>query len=182
MNRLLNTPFPELSTERLILRRLVPEDDKAIARLRSDERVNRYLERPPTTNLKEAGHFIEKINASIENRESFYWAITLKEEQALLGTICYWNLEPENDRAEIGYELHPDAQGQGIMQEAITCVIQFGFEQLKLNSITACSRSDNLKSVRLLEKNKFTIAAGVQTDEGCLFYVLYVNDFQQLLS
>jgi hypothetical protein len=39
MNKLIFQPFPKLSTERLLLRQLVMEDDKEIMLLRSDEQV-----------------------------------------------------------------------------------------------------------------------------------------------
>ena len=170
-----NTPFPTLNTERLTLRLLTYADDHALFRLRSDGRVNRFLDRPPTTTLGDARTFIEKIETAIKNGESFYWVIALKNEDALIGTICYWNLVKEDDQAEIGYELHPDFQGKGIMQEAITAVLRFGFEQLKLKTITAFPRQDNRKSIQLLEKNNFSVDSGIQTEEAYVAYVLRAN-------
>jgi len=170
-----NAPFPILDTERVILRPRTPADDQALFRLRSDERVNRFLDRPPTTTLDEARTFIEKIETAIKNGESFYWVLALKKENQLIGTICYWNLVREDDQAEIGYELHPDFQGKGIMQEAVTAVIRFGFEQLKLKTITAFPRQDNRKSIQLLEKNNFSVDSGRQTGEAYVAYVLRAN-------
>jgi [ribosomal protein S5]-alanine N-acetyltransferase len=148
-------PFPDLVTERLNLRQLRNNDDHEIFALRSDIRVNEYLERPITTSIHEAREFIEKINNGIANQDCFYWAISLKEDEKLIGTICYWNISTEAQSAEIGYELHPDFQGKGIMQEAISRVIKFGFEKVKIKTITACPSRDNYKSVKLLEKKNF---------------------------
>ena len=50
-NRIL-TPFPILKTDRLILRQLVNTDDKEIFALRSDDNVNRYLDRSQANQLK----------------------------------------------------------------------------------------------------------------------------------
>jgi ribosomal-protein-alanine N-acetyltransferase len=66
-----------------------------------------------------------------------------------------WNIEKENHRAEIGYALHPAHQGQGLMQEAMTKVLDYGFTQLKLHSVEANVNPDNLTSIKLLEKNNF---------------------------
>ena len=170
-----NTPFPVLDTERLILRPLTYADEHALFRLRSDERVNRYLDRPQTTVPDDARKFIEKIETAIKNGESFYWVLAMKNENQLIGTICYWNLVREDDQAEIGYELHPDFQGKGIMQEAITAVIRFGFEQLKLKTITAFPRQDNSKSIQLLEKNNFSVDSGMQTEDAYIPYLLRRN-------
>jgi len=151
------TPFPYLFTERLILRQLEIGDANEIFELRSSDEVNRFLDRPKTPTIDEAKQFIYKINEVIHKNEGLYWAITLKNETRLIGTICYWNISNENDRAEIGYELHPHFQGKGIMQEAITEVIDFGFEQMNLKTITAVPSGDNLQSRKLLEKNNFKI-------------------------
>lgn len=151
------TPFPVLTTERLILRQLAATDDNEIFAIRADENVNKYIGRAKATSIQDARTFISKINENIAANESLYWAITLKTSDKLIGTICYWNIERENDLAEIGYELSPDFQGKGLMQEAIAAVIRFGFEQMKLAVITACPSFDNTRSIQLLKKNHFSL-------------------------
>ena len=81
------SPFPQLATERLILRQLQPNDESEIFFLRSDERVNKYIDRPKAIFFEEAQNFILKINNSIKNNESIYWAICFKDQQQLVGTI-----------------------------------------------------------------------------------------------
>ncbi len=147
--------FLVLTTERLILKRLVLDDAPEILKLRSDERVNKYLDRPKTTTLNEAEDFINKIENSINKNESFYWAISLKDNIKLIGTICLWNIDNENATIEIGYELHPDYQGIGLMQEALLKVVEYAFQILKLKTIVAYPNAANERSVRLLEKNNF---------------------------
>jgi len=149
------TPFPTLATERLILRQLEMQDDHEIFFLRSDERVNEYLVAPIAQNVEEARDFISKINTGIANNESPYWGITLKNENKLIGTICFWNISIEENKAEIGYTLHPELQGRGIMQEAISAVIKYGFEKMKLDLIEAVLHPGNTKSVTLLKRNAF---------------------------
>jgi len=74
----------------------------------------------------------------------------------MLGSICYWNIIPETDTAEIGYEMHPDYYGKGIMYEAMQAVIQYAFNIMKLHAIVAFPVKDNIKSIQLLERNGFT--------------------------
>src|ERR1700741_14741 len=147
--------FPVLTTDRLVLRRLRLNDAHEIMLLRSDEKVNEFLNRPKSTNLAEAGEFIQKIEKSISKNESVYWAITLKGNDELIGTICYWNISFEKELAELGYELRPHFQGKGYMQEAIGAVIQYGFNTMKLKVITALPTADNVKSIQVLLKNNF---------------------------
>jgi len=148
-------PFPTLVSERFILRAPALYDDEALSILRSDPRVNQFLNRSATTTVAEARQFVEKIQANIAANQSLYWIITTKESDHLVGTICYWNMEPELEQAEIGYELQSAFFGKGIMQEVIPVVIKFGFEQLHLQKITAFLAAGNEKSIKLLERNHF---------------------------
>jgi ribosomal-protein-alanine N-acetyltransferase len=82
-------PFPVLQTERLILRQLSMQDEKEIFLLRSDESVNKHIDRPLATSLKDAQEFIKKINDYVAANESLYWAINFKNDKKLIGTVCY---------------------------------------------------------------------------------------------
>ena len=84
-----------------------------------------------------------------------YWGICLKSSNTLIGTICLWNIEYDNQAIEIGYELNPLFQQMGFMQEAITKVLDFGFSKMKLYLIKAVTHKDNAASIRLLQKNNF---------------------------
>jgi RimJ/RimL family protein N-acetyltransferase len=149
-------PFPILSTKRLLLRRIEESDVNEIFILRSDKRVMEFIERHAAKSIEEATLFIQSINDLIKNNEAIQWAITEKTNTKLLGTICIWNISKEHHRGEIGYVLHPDSQGKGLMQEAVTEVINFGFKTLKLHSIEADVNPDNIPSIKLLERNKFS--------------------------
>jgi len=151
------TPFPRLTTDRLQLRRLTIKDAKEIMILRSDEQVNKFLDRSKSATINDAKNFIEKILGAIKKNQSVYWAITLKDEDTLIGTICLWNMSLENNMAEIGYELHPDFQGRGLMQEAIAMVTDYGFNKVNLKVITAFTHVNNIRSTNVLLKNGFLL-------------------------
>lgn len=150
-------PFPILKSKRLVLRQLNEEDANEIFILRSDERVNKYIDRPATSSLDKVIEFINKINIGISKNEAIYWVITLNTnpEDKLVGTICLWNIDKENYTAEIGYELIPEFQGIGIMQEAVKEVIEFGFQNMHLEVIHAFTHPENEKSTKLLERFNF---------------------------
>jgi ribosomal-protein-alanine N-acetyltransferase len=148
-------PFPGLITERTTLRPLDKNDEAEILALRSSEAVNKYLTRKPSRTVEEARNFIEKIQAAIGKNVSLYWAISLKNEEALIGTVCLWNFSLENHRAEIGFEILPAFQGQGLMAEAVRAVLDLAFEKIKLHSVEGFVDPRNTASIRLLEKNHF---------------------------
>jgi len=149
------TPFPALQTERLSLRKLSLDDANEIFFLRSDESVNKFMERTRAASLEDAHNFINKTNHEIENNQCVDWAITFKDDSRLIGSICFWNISIEENKAEVGYELLPDFQGKGIAQEALSAVIVFGFEVMKLKTIEAYTHKENLQSTKLLEKFNF---------------------------
>lgn len=166
-------PFPKLVTARLLLRQLQLSDVNQIFLLRSDDSVNAFIDRQKATSVDEADAFIHKIIVLQNNGEGLMWAITLRDDPKLIGTISIRNIVKEKAEAEIGYELLPQYQGRGMMLEALKTTIKFGFETLKLKTIVAESRADNLRSVKLLEKCGFTKTG--KTDGAYLIYELSGN-------
>jgi ribosomal-protein-alanine N-acetyltransferase len=150
------TPFPELKTPRLLLRKLEKTDANEIFFLRSNENVLRYLGKEPAKTIAEAEEFISKINKAVDENESILWGITfLNDPSVVIGTICLWNFQKENYRSEIGYILHPNHWRKGIMKEAINSVVDYGFSVLGLHSIEALLSSENITSSSVLESTGF---------------------------
>lgn len=153
-------PFPEINTERLLLRKIETSDCDVVLFLRSDEAVNKYIERPEnrkTKNLSDALKFIKELNGYLETGKSIAWGIALKNDPEIIGTICLWNFSDNNKIAEVGYDLHPKFQGKGIMNESLKMIINYGFGKLKLNKIEAFTQAENVNSRNLLVKNGFQL-------------------------
>jgi [ribosomal protein S5]-alanine N-acetyltransferase len=150
------SPFPEIKTKRLLLRRMTDADAPELLFMRSDEAVMKYIGREKMKSLEDAISFIQKINASVDTNESIMWAIALQEEPAtMIGTICFWNILKDHYRAEVGYMLHPGFWGRGIMKEAVLATIGFGFNEMKLHSIEGHINPENTVSGIVLEKCGF---------------------------
>ncbi|MDB5111335.1 MAG: ribosomal-protein-S5-alanine N-acetyltransferase [Mucilaginibacter sp.] len=156
------TPFPTITTQRLVLRQLQDDDVHELFALRTDERVSRFLDRPLPESLNDVREFIAKVNQITHDNEGLYWVITRKNEDKLLGAIGLRNFGPEQCQAEIGYELHPDHQGQGFMHEAITHVLAYSFGRLGLQAIMADTDPGNLRSIQILERHGFVKINGLE--------------------
>ena len=98
---------------------------------------------------------INKLNNGIDNNESIFWGITRLNNDAIIGTICLWNISKENDTAEVGFGPMPHYQGKGIMKEAFAKVIQYAFETLKLKKLVGWAHHENIHSISLLSKSNF---------------------------
>ncbi len=152
---MISSSFPILVTDRVTLRQLHSDDDAAIFALRSDPKINEYLDRQPCNNIEDAIHFIHKVNENIKNNNSLYWAIELTDSKVLIGTICIFGFSEENSSCEIGYELTPSFQGQGLMKEAAEAVIHYVFTTLQLKNIHAVTHYGNEKSAQVLTRLNF---------------------------
>lgn len=149
------SPFTVLTTERLILREITTDDAPEIFKLRSDVHAMKYIGRPLHTSVEEALTMIKSVKEGFEKNDSISWAITLKNENKLIGTVGYYRLKKEHHRGEIGYMLHPDYWKKGIVTEACKAALDYGFNVLKFHSIEADINPDNPGSVAVVEKLGF---------------------------
>jgi ribosomal-protein-alanine N-acetyltransferase len=151
------TPFPTLSTERLLLRKIDDADIDQVFRLRSDKTSLEFLDKPVMQNKSEASLLINKITNDAATNQGITWGIALKENPGLLiGTIGLWRIIKEHYRAEIGYMLLPEYFRKGYMKEAIISVNTFGFEEMKLHSIEANINPANAGSAAVLRSTGYT--------------------------
>jgi [ribosomal protein S5]-alanine N-acetyltransferase len=150
------SPFPELETSRLLLRRLSESDDHDLLKLRSDRAVNKFIQRPKMKGLGEVRNFILRIHKDNAEEKGLYWAISIAGDPKLIGVVCLWKFRENYRIAELGYELMPHFQKKGFMQEAVSRVIRYGFERIFLDRIEAFTHLNNKNSIRLLEKNGFS--------------------------
>ena len=171
MNR---NPFPEIKTKRLFLRKLRNTDWKIISYLRSDKEVNKFVKRPRAESKEKAMQFITKTNVGMDNGELYYWCITQNHTDQMIGSICLWNFSKSRKTAEVGYDLSTNFQGQGIMNEAMRSVLEFGYNDVKLDLIEAYTHHGNESSKKLLEKNSFKLIEGRKDEhnEANLIYEL----------
>lgn len=159
------TPFPNLETDRLILRRVDKNDVNEVFALRSDAETMKYVPRPLVTTKDEALDHIALIDSKIESNEGINWAITIKGSPKLIGIIGHYRIKPEHFRSEIGYMLLPEFQGKGIITEAVKAIVQYGFNQMHLHSIEAIIDPENIASGMVLEKNNFIKEAHLKENE-----------------
>ncbi|WP_312076834.1 GNAT family N-acetyltransferase [Chryseobacterium sp.] len=155
----------KLETERLSLKPLNETHVEDILKIRSNEITNKYVVRNIPKDNFDALQFILMITERTMNGESFYFGISLKNQQNLIGTICLYNFTEDRKTAEVGYELLPDFHHRGLMSEALKTVVDFGFNQLHLHEIVAMTNKFNENSKGLLVKHDFVLEKG-REDEG----------------
>ncbi len=158
-------PFPNLQTDRLNLRKINAGDASAIFRLRSDPETMRFVPRPLAQSIDDAHEHIRMITAKIDDNTGINWAMTYKGSDEFIGIIGLFRIEFENYRSELGYMLLPEHHNKGIVSEAISEIMRYGFENMKLHSIEAVIDPQNHASGKVLEKNGFRKEAHLRENE-----------------
>jgi len=148
-------PFPELTTERLFLRRITKDDGAKLFKLRSNKKIMQYIDRPLAVTVDDVLAKIKAMDDLIDKNEGINWAITLKGKLEMIGIIGYYRTQMQHYRSEIGYILHPYYEKQGIMHEAMNAAIQFGFNTMNLHTIEGVVNPANSASIKVLERCGF---------------------------
>ena len=164
----METLFPILETERLILREATEEDAKDMFVYLSDQLVVKHMGISACESVEEVLDEIKWYKSIYKNRTGMRWGITLKDSGKVIGSCGFLNRNPRHFRSEVGYELSREHWGKGIANEALERVLKFGFEHLELERIEALIEPKNLSSQKLVERQGFT-------REGLLRHYEYTN-------
>jgi ribosomal-protein-alanine N-acetyltransferase len=152
----INRAYPRIETERLILRALRMKDAGFIFKEWGDPIVTYYMrDEEPLRSLKQAEEMLRPLQTPEVMPNFKWWEIEFKENKQLIGTCGYCRWDKAHHRTEIGYDLRPEYWGKRIMPEAITTLINFGFEVMGLHRIEATTHTENQRSQRVLEKLGF---------------------------
>ena len=150
------THFPSLSTGRLLLRHILPGDAEALFAILSDEETMKFYGHEPHESFDDTKEVIRQIEERYARKEALRWGITFQGEDRLIGSCSLFHFDAGFDCAETGYELNRAVWGKGIMTEAMSAVLTFGFHELGLHRIEAIIDIANDRSKGLLLKLGFT--------------------------
>jgi len=144
-----------LSTPRLCLRPLRLGDAQALFAIHGDARVVRYWSTQPWTSLDQARALIDADLKALPVGEYVRLALELRATGDVIGTCSLFHLAPQCRRAEMGYALAHAHWGAGLMHEALSALLHYGFGVLGLNRVEADVDPRNAPSVRSLQRLGF---------------------------
>jgi RimJ/RimL family protein N-acetyltransferase len=145
-----------LESTRLILRTFEERDIRTFSAYRSDPEVARYQGWEAPYSLEQAAQFVADMRTRIPGDPGQWYqlALELKGSKAMIGD-CAFHLANNGLQAEIGMTLAPAYQGQGYGREAVGCLLDTLFSQLKLHRVYANVDPQNKASIRMLDKLGF---------------------------
>lgn len=153
--------LPRLEAGVVRLRPPRADDAPALFAVFSDPKAMRYWSSLPWQERGEAERYLQQMAQGFAERSLFQWAVADVGSDLLLGTCTLFHLDLANRRAELGYILHPQWWGQGLMRGALTQLISYAFGELHLHRLEADVDPRNQGSLNLLKRLGFR-------DEGLL--------------
>lgn len=147
--------FPNLITQRLNLRQITADDVPALFAIHSDSDWMQWYGVDPISSLVEAEQLADLFAGWSAAGTGFRWALERKQDKRLLGTcgLFRWNKSWRN--CVIGYEIQRTFHGQGYMREAVTAILNYGFDMMALHRVQAETHPDNLPSIGLASRLGF---------------------------
>ncbi|UOB17217.1 GNAT family N-acetyltransferase [Abyssalbus ytuae] len=155
------------TTQRLSVRKLEKNDLDLFHKLQSDHHIMRYVG-GKTFSLEENRKDLDKIVKfySKPSNNFWVWAITLKENNLLIGTcVLIKNDKGEN---EIGYRLLKEYWGKGIGKEITNGLIKYSFEVLRLKEIIAYVDKKNAASIKIIDATFRFIKEFYNDEDNCI--------------
>ena len=140
---------PVLETQRLTLRPIAMEDFPRWAEMMGDAEAAKFLGGAQPAAVAWRG-FMSMAGAWSLTGVSMF-SLVERDTGLWLGRIGPW--QPHGwPGTEVGWGLHPDAQGKGYGVEAATATIDYAFDVLGWTDVIHCIDPDNTPSQRLAER------------------------------
>jgi len=160
-------PWPaSLSTERLALRPIAPEDVPAISRLWTDPVVRRYLGGPVAADVR------ARREATCVGADAIF-CVQRQSDGCVIGMVI---VDPVTDRgghAEVSYQLLPEYWGNGYAREAVGAAVAWALEEITPAPpvVVAVTQEANYRSRQLLESIGMTLVDRfIEFDAGQTMY------------
>lgn len=143
---------PVLETPRFQLRKLSVSDAEDFFEFASDDALTEHVAWEVHRSLEDTRTFLSAVEQRCESRISYNWAIVERASGKVIGRVSMFEVDEDNDIAEIGYAVGRAHWGQGVATEAGKELIKFGFEDMGLNRIEARCNSENFPSEKVMQR------------------------------
>lgn len=119
-----------------------------VSKWRNDPEVRRWLPRSrPETRADTREHYDEFVKGADDSGVNLLACV----DEAPVGQVSLFLVDPDSRRARMGAWLKPDAQGQGYGREAASLLVTYAFAERGLRKLVANARADNDPSRSVLE-------------------------------
>lgn len=172
----------EIKSERLILRKFEESDAERMFLLDSNPEVMKYIGIPPVSDISESENIIKMILQQYTDNGVGRLAVIEKKSGLLIGwsglKLLTQEINGYNNVYDLGYRFLPEYWGKGYAFESAKASLEFGFNDLKTDTIYAHAHSENEGSNYILRKLGFEKTGEFTEPDGiCFWYELKRNKF-----
>lgn len=145
-----------LETNRLLLRPIKLTDAEDMYEYGSVEGLGTMAGWTKHEDINKTKKIIELMIAKyLSNDLLCVWAIVLKENNKMIGTIEIHSYDEKSQKAELGFTINNKYWGMGLTFEASKKIIEYGFEVVHLIRLAVEHFDFNKQSKRVIEKCGF---------------------------
>ena len=142
--------------EKVALGILMEQDIPALLNIFNDRNVTRYLRFPGLIQYPENEKEFLSRAASSREKELFF-AIIGKEQNEFMGVVSLHEIDWRNSNAYVAFSIGKDYWGKGYTTEAVGLIVEYSFYFLNLRKLRSSVLRPNVASIRVLEKNGFSL-------------------------
>ena len=186
---LTHTGTQDIETERLLLRRFVMSDANEMFREWANyENVTKYLTWDKHESISETKTFLMNRVSDYERLDKYCWAVELKAEGILIGSISADIINENAKTADVGYCLGERFWNLGYASEALRAVIDYMIYDVNINRVEAYHSVNNPASGRVMQKagmihegfcrQKYITGGGEYQDSD--IYGLVKEDYEEI--
>lgn len=157
-----------LTTQRLFLRKIGPQDLDDLFEMDADPAVHTYIENNPVTSKEQVVQVIAMLNKQYEENGIARWAVVDRQTHECIGWagLKYFRtpLNHHKDFYELGYRFKQKHWNKGYATEAGKAIIAYGFTCYDIGSIYAITHPENENSMKVLRKLGFEFIESFDDD------------------
>jgi ribosomal-protein-alanine N-acetyltransferase len=164
----------KIITKQFIMRKLTKADIEEFYEIVKKNEVGKWLGLGKGMSFEEAEQYVNKIIKHWTQHSFGVWGVINKSTEEIMGH-CGLRYIDDTEDIEIIYLLDPKFWGKGYATEAGNTAIQYAFNSLKVNKLTARVRTNNSKSKKVIDKLGFKFICDRDYDGRLLSYYELFN-------
>lgn len=153
--KILRTP---LLSPRLVLRPITTRESERFFAAVNESRpaMRAWLPWVPLNNSPEdSQRYAEACERDWDNGSAARFFIHYRDDARILGVVSLENCSPTHRCCYLGYWLHVEEWGKGLMTEAAGRALRFAFEEMNVHRVACAAGTQNERSIRVIQRLGF---------------------------
>ncbi len=147
-----------LQSDNITLRALEPEDLDWLFHLENNTKLWEVSQTIAPFSKSVLRNYLNNAQDNIYSAGQLRLVIADLNSKENIGLIDLYDFDARNKKAGVGIVILPEFQNQNYASKALQIIVGYAFTHLDLHQLFAHILSDNIKSIKLFEKNNFSLS------------------------